>query len=1329
MRKRLLLDFYCEILQNSDKLAFFTAFLHLFYCIQNYANQFIPFYIYNPGEHGIIRSIMDALLRFSKSYDKDSDYFLFPFQVIILIFAFLFVFYFWLFYRGAKSFRIISYTRSILFLFHPHILAFPLCIQFGITLNGFFIKEITTGIQIYILISVAFVLIIIILLTYLYAPILLQGPFLGHGSTPTKLIPNFKYHFQCFLDVFITILTLFGNDKSCCYFFSFTKIVFNIMKFIDTIKFPYLSSSHSITVLTQALVSIITQVLMIMILLETFIIDDLTFFLIGFPIFIVIYIMVSIFYEKKVEQIIMKINDDKHEHIHGCSLQLILIVCQTNHLISKKIKFDESYDSMLYQLFHDIKSVDDIDNLLDSIPFLSQFFLYKHFKCKERHSTAYIKDYQDDDFWMLMLEGKVNEALDFAFEHSNCAESIKKLCDSELKMNIRKLLKKKGPVKDKFVLLASTILIFCFIVILLYPSAKLLEPISDIQGFPPFLRFGLDIATEWVKMNLLFSPAINRTRFTNLTSDSMIELLNMSIPELREIQYKSIVDYYKNLDNISKGVLTNMNGLFNHNFQISYPDIGNFWFNTFINFSQVPPVNISLRGTIGYLIQQIILYFEPLSPNESICDTNLVNVFRSQAYNYLTMMDAVSSSFVFASAHADVITGISEDNPRFLPFYLYIIGAISWILSMCMLLLWKYFKIKEFYKMLTNSFRISYHPTIDIEIEPSEEVTPFHQIKRVMKDTNVHILFSLFIIMLIVAFLFIQEHIFNDIIQEILMTLSLNDVFLTFGSSLLAFHRVYQFGHSYDGKYKFLATNYTRRLYNLHQTLTVAKSKLLSGSKIPEQLQLHLIDEEIESLHDIYMQLPIVKQFEFISFLLLDIPRVVNLDLDPNHVYFLHLQHLFTDHACLNVYDLSTEILDNSLYNVLILQYVNLGEFIFAFVLLMAYLVSVCHLFMLYKRLDRFFKVIILRLDPVFIASQKNLVDYLIKHDSSIDNSPLYSLFEKANIALVYLSPSFTIMQVTTSVLKLFHFRSEQLVGQNINLIISPEDSNFYNKLESGTPGSVYTHGLVNNTVVDIHVHIFIYHNMKILQIVSLDEIQFLDELVQAHKDIYYDLLSSAFPIERLKMPNNMVQEFYTSHYDRYVFLFMKLINNIDSDSVNNKINEENKDLYRYLVPYLRESIILSIACTHVVMIFIDNNPLKSAIECYKGYGEEDRVKCAFISEGRRLTTYFYDIPDITEEIKTEEECYENYALSLGVEPIIPFSQLINQVQHMIPGFLLSNHNILNYIDKGYCQIFEDDKVLVPNEHIDKIRSFTHESMFQKSFMNLYSSYNSDVLA
>lgn len=448
-------------------------------------------------------------------------------------------------------------------------------------------------------------------------------------------------------------------------------------------------------------------------------------------------------------------------------------------------------------------------------------------------------------------------------------------------------------------------------------------------------------------------------------------------------------------------------------------------------------------------------------------------------------------------------------------------------------------------------------------------------------------------------------------------------------------------------------------------------------------------------MHDIYNEWPIMHLVYLTHSLISDSPKL--LPPNPNTDFFLHISHIYNAHFQSGINQVHEIISKLSEDQSNILGFIIL----LGIVLFLIYLFGA--FFMLYRKYVRMRKCqilnsYVLNLDPVFLLTQKSLMDYLLatKRENLTSIKHMKELFTAANAPVLFIGDNDTIVQYSKPIIKMFGMRDDQLIGHSLSMIIQDDTRKFAIHIHKRIDSIHNVKGInSNDELLNIEAKITSLRSYVLLELKMMDEIMDIEELIQVHSDLYNEYISTSFLWSMIQQSNLIYPDIYQRTFQKFSFLIIK----VDSYTAENEINIE------LLKHYFSECIVLFFDFSLWISIFVGENPILEAIRCYQIFGMNDDRKAGVILEGNCLTVQFFGLSENIDWIDPRD-IMTSVPPHVSIEPKLDLINYLQYIDKIVLGKLVGCESMSKYFEESTISSNESGLVSIFNQDITEIQLF-----------------------
>lgn len=293
---------------------------------------------------------------------------------------------------------------------------------------------------------------------------------------------------------------------------------------------------------------------------------------------------------------------------------------------------------------------------------------------------------------------------------------------------------------------------------------------------------------------------------------------------------------------------------------------------------------------------------------------------------------------------------------------------------------------------------------------------------------------------------------------------------------------------------------------------------------------------------------------------------------------------------------------------------------------------------------------------PKTIAENDCMMSFFIEGDAKplfwdAQNSTMNLIYNKSHAAVIMCSMTHTIVAFTPDVNAMFSYRSEQLVGQSIELLIPKDtsmgcqnDNKFYQQLEivkNEQTDFSFERDLIgmssDGALLQLHVNVSLMEyqgvNLFVIQLKSISDLLYYEEMLSSYSECYSCMCQGSYAFQLFPefLSTSVPMEQLFKH-SALVGIFVNRNEREDEDETVRQVSELS------LVEYLSGNdscCILANSSHHVIVLFVDKDGsssyLENAVKFYQTYFV-DGVGCrGFIIHENETKLILFPPPPIPE--------------------------------------------------------------------------------------------------
>lgn len=223
-------------------------------------------------------------------------------------------------------------------------------------------------------------------------------------------------------------------------------------------------------------------------------------------------------------------------------------------------------------------------------------------------------------------------------------------------------------------------------------------------------------------------------------------------------------------------------------------------------------------------------------------------------------------------------------------------------------------------------------------------------------------------------------------------------------------------------------------------------------------------------------------------------------------------------------------------------------------------------------------------------------------------------LYRQANVPFILIGGRETIIQFSMPIIDIFGQREDQLIGHSIQTLFYDDHYGLFNKIRHRIAGIHFIKGInSNDQVFNLRVNVRpIYWNV-LLQIMPIDDTMEYEELIQVHNDLFNEILWSSHPFFMFQQSQHSQPFMHQRNLSRFTFLLMLTdMQQVDARSPLESVKD-----------YFSSSIVLYSNYSTFCSLFVGENHMAEAFECYQEFAPYDPKKAGVMLEGYDLSVYF----------------------------------------------------------------------------------------------------------
>lgn len=975
----------------------------------------------------------------------------------------------------------------------------------------------------------------------------------------------------------------------------------------------------------------------------------------------------------------------------------------------------------------------------------------------ENSLDAYNKN--SDDFWTLMLLGKTNKALKIAsnneskltqllrnynlyYQASPNNQYVKDLhqqffynfvktpVNSEIQFhskigsqeslmstipaaqpnltisyNLKKALDQHIPLFLVIIRLIGFICFLIFITASMFPIFQLSRDSSVLLNLTPALNHSLNIALLFSKMNIAAANAFNCSHHSNIYCDDILNFLNAKSGD-PSIIHDNFIKFADDLI-VRLNLMTNQ---FSNLVQNQYlTELTNSWSKPSVTL--FPYSDLNSTRSIKVDINSALLLFAGQIKENSLFDSFLSvdsaypNVH--DIYNRSSQVQiGINRSFYHYNDYTKALVSLgagffNKTETILIIIFGFLSIAVPWL---CRIL-----SEKRSYIILNKYFRPFSHPNEQLmNIKSSKTVEPFKWSHSYRYPLFVWIIATIVTFLTALIFSNHLSPIYDIMMSESQMLICLERLssYISLISETLM--RNVHFPNEKDVVDLFNSLK-NDKLASMKEFYNSMSQELIHHIRDNTLLQIMKERYEITSREnlEIYSSMNFIQQCEFFFFLL----HTHNLSEINQNISF-HMLHMYMSqisNGFIQVGDLFTRYsLDTRESFLAVLLFGLIVYFIIVISTFSITLSEVFKILHLQRQISRFFLV----LSPSYVAQNNCLMDYIVDKEEKVTKKvadTYLSLYDNTEIALIVINDRFSITSFTQATLRLFSYRAEQLIGQQIDLLfpkdIESNDIQFFQHISivkkkqaensfTRTLTGMASYGeeiqfKVKITAFNINEEEEENNNVFfVLECISEQQRCYYDELIQKHIDLFNEYFQLSEPVWMFSNLPQTENQILIQHFTKFAMVCVfaepddnraDFINHL-SVTLPSFSGVDGEIIYYYT----------DISC---LAFFVDLNA-DYLINAYNFFFNFGKNCCGFIVEGVNIDLAFFPLPQTPEEYRSTEmpnEVALQYQASMTVEPMTKMMMNIPPLTRMCrSGKLICTDGILGLTQNTDYQVLEN---------------------------------------
>ncbi|OHT11612.1 hypothetical protein TRFO_18870 [Tritrichomonas foetus] len=837
----------------------------------------------------------------------------------------------------------------------------------------------------------------------------------------------------------------------------------------------------------------------------------------------------------------------------------------------------------------------------------------------------------------------------------------------------------------------SIFIVILFVTMMGVLNAKtfyLLSKRLEMLKVPQSLNKTMVTGVTWTQLYFALASITNCTSYVDMNEEQFYDRIQ-SESEPGEVELVKMMNVIQNIYDYTDLLLNNMRLLTNDMALMnSRSEIKDVWTKPSVLFNVEEDILLDVRSTMIFWLLNAQVRYENIT-GKGICNTPLADFYRERIYDFANQTSSILYKlYDLLSIYSDYVAQQKstifdfKSDPSTL-YYAAIGIAVIILISSIILQFLEYYHL---YYCLKVFFRHTYHPLHEGIIEPKEP----KKFQIMLSYFSLCFIFTIVIVLFMFQFDFLRNAItsgFTRIMDTCALLVQTEQTALYTIFSLCNIFQYWQFqeiGYTMSESFGFNV------FYSSSPAFAEKISAIYTNEKpenIPYEIQ-DIIDNNTNytSIHDIYARWSLMKQislqFFYISSMNLDHADFID------SAQFFHVQHIFLTHLIPDYESLATQFSQLAIESNDDLTKLNLYEVSMIIIFFFIFITILIYSNIKYHRTYQQINCIYSLLDPYYIASSENLMKYLLGDQVQPENPKTYTILRLLNdieVPLLIVTSKNAIVGFTTPIKLMFNYREEQLIGQRLDLIIprTEKTTRFYHNMKMMKAFKTEQHieqnvdGLTSDgDVMQLEVSVthveYEQFSFFIVEIRSLMDIDYYEQFLQIHEDIFTEFISAEVPNFLLRDTQDS-KNIISKHFDRYaVALCMyespKISNNIISDIVQYKTGLSQ------CIPLFRGeqgAIVLYCSCSSALIVFIDlegtDDYMAYALNFMMNYGGTDAIaKAGFIFSGEGIDVSLFPIAQVsnsstsTGELSIEEA--KDFVPSAIVEVMSPLIKYCPQI-------------------------------------------------------------------
>lgn len=807
--------------------------------------------------------------------------------------------------------------------------------------------------------------------------------------------------------------------------------------------------------------------------------------------------------------------------------------------------------------------------------------------------------------------------------------------EMNIKSNISKHVMKPISTKSKVLFFLEVLVLCTFIpVCSVYPFFAL-NRTSNIYKYINFADEIHRVSADWATISLTICQTINETVFNDLSPETLVQVIHNNRSALVSIQ-----TLFVELNSTLTDFVNQMRLLFIQNsfFSLAPPlseirklfmedKIDYFPYDTNISIPDLDK-SFQVKALLLFYYTYINSFIDELDPQNPFNST-LMDQFRERAQKFtnitVNLMTVISKSFDYLDIYVRDYLGSKSVNFKFI-YLLVAIILITVFIDPFLLYAFKKSVLSDIRYNLIQYFRPHPQQNQNAPKEWNDEIEDFPIGALIPKVTNE--LYGMIIYagvnLLVWSFTYNSYSSVSNLLDTV------NTLHKIDSDSAISLNTALG-GWLYDNENNSFVSNATLASNNLFNDV-ITYIKTVNLTSVPKGYSMNSISSGYLTLpsnadfHDFYHLTTIDQLYLAISYLIGGIAQNISQGLGIPYMHSFHIHFQTTKNISENLSDLFQTNLAEETTHLGFLCNLDIMIYLTA---LVVFFIIFWHRYLEADDLKAQLGRLIMDLDPVFIAQNQCLVEYIVGSKSGVlpwmKGSPIFEILNNTDTPIIIINDHLSIMAFTSVISEMFNYRPEQIIGQHYTMLFtikgeapSKSQESFFSRIndilsqKSGCTSKVlsgirsdgnYLKVDVRASVITFDEHHYIFFELKSLEVSS-----YFEEVTTLCQNKIKEILETSIPL-RLFPPIEAGKGYLSRRFFGGTLVFCAQENN----DIMRPVNEFEEKLAIHITELFSgkdDALVLAATSSYALILYVntDNSRLHRAraLQFIKDYATRD---------------------------------------------------------------------------------------------------------------------------